>query len=274
MALARFLVDLLDQHGSVELGESESHHGSRVLRLAVGDPCVLFDGQGFQALGTVETITKKLIRVAYESRVFAPRDHEGKMHFAIAMPKGDRQRNVIEKLVELGVDRLTPIETSRSVSKFDADAIDRLKRYGIEACKQSQRNRLMQIDHCCSWKEWIDGHSLMSNDQLWVLHPSESLEQIHDSAPRSKEIVLEQAEFISKAEDGDPKSLGQQPRLVFAVGPEGGFTNSEIEQAIQAGWKILDLGSRILRVETAVSSAAVLGSLRLSMNRTDQKPGC
>jgi len=94
------------------------------------------------------------------------------------------------------------------------------------------------------------------------------------SATGTKEIVLDQVDFISKVYNGNPEPLGQDPRLVFAIGPEGGFTNSEIDQAIRAGWKVLDLGSRILRVETAVSSAAVLGSLRLSLNqKASQKSG-
>lgn len=266
MALARFLVERLEQQGTVDLGESESHHGARVLRLAVGDPCVLFDGQGFQAAGTVETIDKKRMRVAYADRVFEPRDHDGRLHFAIAMPKGERQRNVIEKLIELGVDRLTPIETSRSVSKLDADGIEKLQRYGIEACKQSQRNRLMQIDSPCSWKDWLGQIGNRTNDAFWVLHPTKSLEQISDALDWGDTQVAGQTEFLAGSKSVK-ESLGHRQSLVFAVGPEGGFTNAEIAQSVQAGCHLLDLGPRILRVETAVSSAAVLGSIRLAMDQ-------
>jgi 16S rRNA (uracil1498-N3)-methyltransferase len=61
--------------------------------------------------------------------------------------------------------------------------------------------------------------------------------------------------------------------LVFAIGPEGGFTSQEILQAVDSGLKVLDLGERILRVETAVSVAAVLGSLKLSESRSDGSTG-
>ena len=61
--------------------------------------------------------------------------------------------------------------------------------------------------------------------------------------------------------------------LVFAIGPEGGFTSQEILQAVDSGLKILDLGDRILRVETAVSVAAVLGSLKLFQSLSDGSTG-
>jgi len=70
------------------------------------------------------------------------------------------------------------------------------------------------------------------------------------------------------AEDplGAESRVGSKNRVVFAVGPEGGFTAGEVAQAIEYGVGLLDLGERILRVETAVSAAAVLGSLRIGLS--------
>lgn len=251
MGLPRFLVDRFDQQGLVQLGQTESHHAARVLRLTVGDRCVVFDGHGFEAHGTIESLDKKTVHVRHQSKTFAPRDHGGRLEFAIAMPKGDRQRNVIEKLVELGVDRLTPIETQRCVSKFDSDAIERLERYGIESCKQSQRNRLIQIDSCCDWSDWLQRVQSHSQCEGWILHPTGISDGTFDAA-----------KFISER---TPDSvLNQDKRIVFAIGPEGGFTEEEVQRSLKVGFNLLDLGERILRVETAVGVAAVLGSLRLS----------
>ena len=276
MALPRFLVDPLDEHGMIQLGQAEAHHGVKVLRLSVGDACVVFDGRGYQAHGKVDSIGKKSMGVTYNSREFEPRDHDGKLHFAIALPKGDRQRNVIEKLVELGVDRLTPIDTHRSVSKLDSDAIERLRRYGIEACKQSHRNRLMQIDPCCSWKNWIQQIQTQSDSRGWVLHPAKSLESI-DAPSLSTTNIADQFGFLacdSSSSMNAPKEASLVGNsLVFAIGPEGGFTSQEILQAVDSGLKILDLGDRILRVETAVSVAAVLGSLKLFQSLSDGSTG-
>jgi 16S rRNA (uracil1498-N3)-methyltransferase len=260
MALPRFLVDHLDEHGIAQLSGSETHHGAKVLRLSGGDPCILFDGRGYQAQGTVGSLDKRSLWVEYSKREFAPRDHDGRLHFAIALPKGDRQRNVIEKLVELGVDRLTPIDTQRSVLKLDSDALERLQRYSIEACKQSHRNRLMQIDPACSWKHWLQQMQSGSNPCSWVLHPAKSLATI-DAEHQADQTTSGPKEFLC--------SQSTQSPLVLAIGPEGGFTSTEIQQAIQCGWRILDLGDRILRVETAVSVAATLGSLKLSQNGSD-----
>jgi 16S rRNA (uracil1498-N3)-methyltransferase len=255
MAIPRFLVDRLEEQGTVMLAESESHHAARVLRMEVGQACVVFDGQGYEAAGVIETVDKKSVRVAYPLRTFAPRDHQDRLHFAIAMPKGDRQRNVIEKLVELGVDRLTPIETDRSVSKFDDDAIDRLRRHVVEASKQSQRNRLMQIDSCSGWKDWLSSAASRPECSLWVLHPRLLLETEHSGVR-----VVQRDEFLSSQPTSGANGSAIH-RWVFAVGPEGGFTKQEISQAVEAGLSILDLGDRILRVETAVSVAATLGSI-------------
>ncbi|MFM8260819.1 MAG: RsmE family RNA methyltransferase [Pirellula sp.] len=257
MSLPRFLVDRLDEQGLVQLSQAESHHGARVLRLGIGDPCVVFDGQGYEARGQIESLDKKSIQVSYPARRFAPRDHEGRLEFAIGMPKGDRQRNVIEKLIELGVDRLTPIDTQRSVSKLDSSGIERLGRYGIEACKQSQRNRLMRIDPCCDWQTWLQTVQCDSRCEGWILHPAGVSEGIFDAAKFIAERI--------------PDSIDSQDRrIVFAIGPEGGFTEEEVQRSLEVGFKLLDLGERILRVETAVGVAAVLGSLRLSGSRLNR----
>lgn len=262
MGLPRFLVDRFDEQGLVQLGQTESHHAARVLRLTVGDRCVVFDGRGFEAHGTIESLDKKSVHVRYQSQTFAPRDHGGRLEFAIAMPKGDRQRNVIEKLIELGVDRLTPIETQRSVSKFDSDAIERLERYGLESCKQSQRNRLMQIDPCCDWKDWLQRVQSDSQCEGWILHPVRSLESALEGGEHIANHAIDLASFLAETTPVSADKKGG--RIIFAIGPEGGFTREEVQRSLEAGVKLLDLGERILRVETAVGVAAVLGSLRLS----------
>ena len=258
MALPRFLVSNLPEQGAVELDASESHHASRVLRMNPGDPCVIFDGQGYQASATIASVDKKSTKVEYSSRHFEPRDHNDQLHVAVAMPKGDRQRNVIEKLVELGVDRLTLIDTNRSVAKFDQSGLEKLERYTIEACKQSQRNRLMKIEPLTSWESWIADRKTMdfSCSETWVLHPHSNTPTNPPQARRSS--IREFLQHSNRPSGTSKKSI------LFAVGPEGGFTEEEIVQAIQAGLGILDLGERILRVETAVSVAAVLGTVSLN----------
>ena len=178
MSFHRFLVPGLPNQGTVDLPTSEAHHASRVLRCSKGDAIVLFDGQGNEAHATIQSIDKRTVNTSIDSYVFAPRDHSGRLHFAIAMPKGDRQRNTIEKLVELGVDSLSPLKTSRSVAVVNEDNAERLERYVVEACKQCGRNRLMSIRSTLSmsdirvYADSIGSKSEPNLTAIWILHPT------------------------------------------------------------------------------------------------------
>ena len=79
MALPRFLVDSIRTEQPISLPEPEAHHASRVLRLESGDSCVLFDGQGNQAFGTVNTVEKRSVQIVCDNIEFAPRDHSDRL---------------------------------------------------------------------------------------------------------------------------------------------------------------------------------------------------
>jgi len=251
MALARFLVEQIPEKGDVRLDESESNHAAKVLRVELGEDAIVFDGHGYEGFGVIQELRKREVIIRILGRRFAPRDHDGRLLFAIAMPKGERQRNVIERAVELGVDRLVPLHTFRSVAKLDEDAIRRLERYGLEACKQCQRNRRMQIEPAMDMKAltaWIQSDPSI---QAWVLHPSRTASSMHDFTRWSTHHV-EYAVPMSR-------------KLLFLIGPEGGFTGEEVEHCRASGCHVLNLGERILRVETAVATAATLGQWVLNL---------
>jgi len=246
MTYPRFLVPELPNQGTVELPTNEAHHASRVLRCSKDDAIVLFDGLGNEAMATIQSIDKRTVSVAIHSTSFAPRDHSGRLHFAIAMPKGDRQRNTIEKLVELGVDSLSPLETTRSVAVVNEANAERLDRYVVEACKQCGRNRLMSIRPKLSVNDIrAYSNSIVSNQEsdsiaIWILHPKIEGQPSHS---------IHGANSLAKSHE----------KLLFLVGPEGGFTDQEVVEAVGQGCRILSLGDRIQRVETAAATAAVLG---------------
>jgi 16S rRNA (uracil1498-N3)-methyltransferase len=246
MTYPRFLVPELPNQGTIELPPDEAHHASRVLRCSKDDAIVLFDGLGNEAIATIQSIDKRCVRAGIQSYAFAPRDHSGRLHFAIAMPKGDRQRNTIEKLVELGVDSLSPLETTRSVAVVNEAKVERLDRYVVEACKQCGRNRLMSIRPKVSVNDIRDySHSIVANQDsdsiaIWILHPNIAGQRSHN---------IHDANALAKSHE----------KLLFLVGPEGGFTDREVVVAVAQGARILSLGERIQRVETAAATAAVLG---------------
>ncbi len=259
MALARFYVSDIPSQGVLWLDEAESRHAAKALRVQIGDDVLVFDGRGYEGFGTVSEIAKRSVAIEISGKRFLPRDHEGRLWVAIAMPKGDRQKSVIEKLVELGVDALVPIETERSVAKLDASGIARLERYGIEAAKQCQRNRVMQILPSVPFKHWIADDTSVDNSsgntERWLVHPD----------PHAVTMLefIRQTDHSQRATGIAPGIIDEETiRLQFAIGPEGGFTSQEVVSAVDAGFRVLGLGDRILRVETAVAAVGVLGSLR------------
>lgn len=246
MALPRFLVDDVPERGFVSLDEAESNHAARVLRVQPGDDVIAFDGKGWEGYGSVDSVQRKTVTLDIQQRRFAPRDHDDRLWMAIALPKGDRQRSVIERMVELGVDRLIPLHSHRSVARCDADAIERLDRYGIEACKQCHRNRRMRVEPAMEWNAFADWLRAQSMTECWLLHP--------DPAASDAQTLLARSAAMPT----------HTMRWLFAIGPEGGFTDAEASEAQAAGCRVLSLGERILRVETAVASAALLGHLALA----------
>ncbi len=246
MSAHRFLVPMLPEQGSVALPDSEAHHASRVLRCSMGEAIVLFDGRGNQASAKIQSIDKRSVVAAIDAYAFAPRDHSGRLHFAIAMPKGDRQRNTIEKLVELGVDSLCPLDTKRSVAVVNESNTERLERYGVEACKQCGRNRFMSIrstvrmDGMGDYADSLASQSPQRPLAIWILHPS---------IIGAKALSIHEANAMPRNDE----------QLLFLIGPEGGFSDEEVLDAVKLGAKVLTLGERIQRVETAAATAAVLG---------------
>jgi 16S rRNA (uracil1498-N3)-methyltransferase len=165
------------------------------------------------------------------------------------MPKGDRQRAVIEKAVELGVHELVPLACQRSVSVPTDSSTEKWHRTVVEACKQCERNRLMQIAAPCTFESFIfdgltDGSPPSGSTLRMFAHPSD-----HAGDRRNGLVSLY-----------DRLDVGHQ-NVTIAIGPEGGFTQSEVQSAIQNSWTQLELGSRILRVETAVCVASIYASL-------------
>src|SRR3954452_8815963 len=141
--------------GGMMLDGPEAHHLLHVMRAAVGDEVTLFDGSGAEFRATVQTLR----RTDAELRIIERREVDRELPFelvvGVALPKGDRQKWLVEKLTELGVTTLVPLITERCVAQPAAAALDRLRRSIIEAAKQCSRNRLMDIAEPQAWNVWI-----------------------------------------------------------------------------------------------------------------------
>jgi 16S rRNA (uracil1498-N3)-methyltransferase len=211
----------------------EAHHLLHVLRARPGDEVTLLDGTGWEYMARLERVSRSEATLAVLSRREIDRESRPPLVLAVALPKGERQRWLVEKAVELGVAELVPLETARSVARPDAGAVARLRRTVIEASKQCGRNRLMAIAEPRPWPAFL------------ASAPGEPRLLAHPGGAPLRELIA---------------GRNPQPTSVCgAIGPEGGFTDEEVAAGLAAGWRTVDLGPRTLRVETA---ALLLAALR------------
>lgn len=226
MSLPRFFVDEpLAAGESIRLPAGIAHHAARVLRLRDGAPIVLFNGRGgeFPAILRVKGAAA-LAQVG----AFDPVERESPLRLTLvqALVAADKLDWIVEKAVELGVDRIIVTPMQRSVVRLDAARAVRRVQHWAEvaraACCQCGRNRVPPVDFVGSFGAVLA--VIEAAGQRLLLLPKASHE-------------------LCSAVAGD--------RAVLLVGPEGGLADGEIAQAGQAGFVAVRLGPRILRTETA-----------------------
>ncbi|MCA9110634.1 MAG: 16S rRNA (uracil(1498)-N(3))-methyltransferase [Planctomycetaceae bacterium] len=218
----------------LEVSGDEAAHMLRVLRLTVGDRVSLFDGDGQEVIAEITGTRKHTARLRVREsspRVSAERPA---ITLVTAVPKSDRFRWLVEKVTELGVQRLIPVRTERSVVHPRDGKLEKMQAASIAACKQCQRNDLLQIQDLLDWTEMLRQTARLPK---LIAHPGGS--------PMGKLLP----------------SINREPHVVLIVGPEGGLTEGEVELARAAGGNVVQLGQLILRIETAALS--MVAAIRL-----------
>ncbi len=227
----RYFVDELPAAGGhVSLSDQESQHASRVMRLQVGDEITLFDGQGCEAKATVFQIDRRHCQCDASPAMLVSREASVQLHLAIAFPKPDRAKEMIERLTELGVASVTPILTQRCQRPISPSVLEKSRRVVVEASKQCGRNQLLDIRQPIALSRYLETAVPDSGDR-WMLHTNIGAAVI----------------------EGSPAS-----QVTGLVGPEGGFTAQEVVLAQEHGFVAYSLGSRILRIETAAVALAAI----------------
>jgi 16S rRNA (uracil1498-N3)-methyltransferase len=219
----------------VTLEGAEAHHLLHVMRGVVGQRITLFDGSGAEFAAIVESLGRSSVALQIVQRQEISRELPFTVTVGVALPKGDRQKWLVEKLTELGMSTLVPLVAERGVAQPMAGAIEKLRRATIEAAKQCGRNRLLQIAAPQTLTTWLSNESIAGDLRSPDLRSAEHRRLI--AHPCGKPLF-----------DFD---LTRPLPTQVSIGPEGGFTDSEIAAAQDAGWQTVDLGPRILRVETA-----------------------
>ncbi len=220
----------------VTLATDEARHLRDVLRLKAGDEAYVFDGEGREYLcGVAETGRGRdnaKLEVREETQPARPESHLN-LTLALALLKGEKFDLVVQKATELGVYRIVPVITGRADLRLRdasdaAKRVARWQRLALEACKQSGRARVPQIDAPLAFPVLIE--SISPNIEVCLMF-----------AERSGRGLSELAGHIET----------RPARLIALVGPEGGWEDEEINVAANAGWHIITLGGRTLRAETA-----------------------
>lgn len=237
MSLPRFYSPItLAVGGPVELASSAAHHAVKVLRLRVGDALILFDGHGGEYTAAIERIDKKRVVVNVQSHQDIERESPLAITLVQAVSSRDRMDITLQKAVELGVARIIPVMSQRSVVRLDGERAEQRmlhwQQVVIAACEQCGRNRVPQVEALVPLASFLLQPGAQAD--RWML------------SPRAEQALRTQAK--------------PQAALQLLVGPEGGLNNDEESAAMHVGYKPVRLGPRILRTETA--APALLAALQ------------
>ncbi len=214
----------------LELNSDSANHVGRVLRLQAGEQLWLFNGQGGQYLAEILAASKKSVTV--ELKEFDDSNSESPLaiHLGQVISRGERMEFVIQKAVELGVTQITPLFSERCGVKLTGERLEKKiaqwQKIAVSACEQCGRNKVPAINSAIWLKEWV---CVESEEIKLTLHP--------------------RAEY----------SINTLPQptagLRLLIGPEGGFSDEELQLTEAVNFTQTLLGPRVLRTETAALTA-------------------
>lgn len=240
----RFFVDIENiSENHIEINNEDVKHIKNVLRLTEGSEISVCDKQETDYTCKISEINKNNVICEiidkFKSKGEAPIDivlYQG-------LPKADKMELIIQKCTELGVKKIVPVSTKRTVVKIQGGKkedkkIERWTRIAEEAAKQSKRGIIPEVSSVIPFKELIN----IFKDEEFIIVPYENEEDIGIKSVLKK--------CTSK-------------KVNILVGPEGGFDENEIEQLKEINSNIVTLGPRILRTETAGFTAVTIALYEL-----------
>lgn len=218
------------------LPEAAAHHVAQVLRMHPGELLVLFNGTGGEYEAVIESVDRRIVQVRVESFREVERESPLDVTLAQCVSKGERMDYTLQKAVELGVGRIVPLLSARSVVKLDEERwekkLEHWRGVVVAACEQSGRTRVPHVDPLHKLEAWLP------------------------SAPAGTRLLLAPEGAVSL------RQLRHVTSPTLLAGPEGGFTEGEIALAQRHDFTPLGLGPRVLRTETAgVATLAAMQAL-------------
>lgn len=235
MSTRLFVSAALSNGVRIALHGEQARYLGRVLRARVGDTVRVFNGNHGEWSATIENISKSDVALQVEAHIRTETESLLKVHLVQGVPRGERMDFVVQKATELGVKRITPVFTDFGVVRLNdkraARRREHWQRVAENACEQSGRIRVPLIDAPLDLNAWLGMREAAGSTQL-ILRPTATRRLGATQKPQTK--------------------------LCLLIGPEGGFSDREYEDAEVAGFEAVFLGPRILRAETAAIAALAL----------------
>jgi 16S rRNA (uracil1498-N3)-methyltransferase len=227
MRLNRVYVDAPLSSGSlIELPATAAQHLGKVLRARSGDEIVLFNGDGREFAAVIESIRGSRVTVSVGAGRTIDRESPLAVTLVQCIARADRMDVIVQKATELGVARIVPVMSRRSVVRLDAaqaaSKAEHWRAIAVSACEQCGRNRLPAIEA-----------------------PRQLTRYLGEAPPGTARLVLEPDAETS----GAAVEIGTAVEI--AIGPEGGFDPEELDAFRLSGFRSVALGPRVLRTETA-----------------------
>ncbi len=219
MALQRVTIPLDPDCPTFPIPPDRLHYLQRVLRLREGDQFIAMDGRGGRWLSQLENDQGRILESLPQSR-----EPGRQIHLGVAIPKGTGMEIIIKQATELGVSRITPVVSGRTLLRPSEGKIDRWRKIAQEAAELACRSWIPQIDRPVPLGEFLSLDC--SYKYIGVTAP----------APSLLELLLSGAENSA---------------ITLLTGPEGGWTESEQQTAVERGWQPISLASTVLSATTA-----------------------
>jgi 16S rRNA (uracil1498-N3)-methyltransferase len=246
----------------IDLTKEQQHYLNRVLRLQAGDRFIAMDGGGHWWSAIIEAQETGLFASITEE-IAVNRELPVAVTLMAALPKGNAFDEVVRQATELGVANMVPVTSDRTLLKPSAQKVDRWIRIAAEAAEQSERQIVptvvepisfdLAVKNCRQKYRFI---CVARGDNRYLWDCLAGLEPPQPPLLRGEEEPDELSTVIAGFDPPQPPLIrgGQKAEelsIAIAVGPEGGWTDGEVQKAIEFGFEPVSLGRRILRAVTA-----------------------
>jgi len=231
--------------GRVVFDRDESRHLARVLRLRSGDTVLAADGAGREYTVRLETIGDEATGTVLD---VGANDRESPLHITLvqSVPKGDKMETIVRASTELGVARIVPALTERTIVTLEPsrwrERARRWQRIAKEAAKQCRRAVVPPVDTPRSLSDALE--AVADSDLRLCLWEGSAGAAGGEGGGQARLLATTLAASL-------PPALPAGSRVALLIGPEGGLAREEVEEAQGRGWAIVGIGPRILRAETA-----------------------